>query len=99
VMRVLSQDPQKRLTAMELAGDLSAARQTMTAEELERVYGVPALKVDEVTISESRERGALDTSQETVTRSVLAPDADTLVPTSAIRPKGEATTASSKKQS
>ncbi|MGO8997637.1 MAG: protein kinase domain-containing protein [Polyangiaceae bacterium] len=95
VMRALSQEPQKRLTAMELAGDLSAVRQTMTAEELERVYGLPVPKVDEVTISESHDGGP----QETVTRSVIPTEADTLVPTSAVRPKGEATTASSKKQS
>jgi serine/threonine protein kinase/ligand-binding sensor domain-containing protein len=85
VMRALSPDPEARVTAMELAGELSAARLTLTAEQLEKVYGEPAPRRDEVTLTDpGRDQ------PETLIRSDAPRSADTLPATSAVHPKGTA---------
>jgi serine/threonine-protein kinase len=86
VMRALSPEPEARLTAMELVGELSAVRQTCSAPELEKVYGqAAASRTDERTIS-----GPLATYPETLIRTDVSraePTQDTLAPTSAVRRK------------
>jgi serine/threonine protein kinase len=85
VMRAISPDAAARLTALELAAELSALRGSLTTEQLEKVYGRRADMKDERTLTGPVATQPDTTQPETLIRGVGSREERALAETSEIR--------------